>query len=72
MQKNRGQGLVEYLILVGLISLASVAVVRIVGKNVSELYARVSTKLRGEHDHIQMTRPDESTYQAKGLNNFDE
>ncbi len=71
-QNRKGQGLVEYLVLVGLISLASIAIVRIVGKNISELYAKVSNRLRGSEEQIQMTRPEESTYQARNLQNLDE
>lgn len=48
MVKNRkGQGLVEYLILVCLVAVAAISIVSVVGKNVREQYGNVSHALQG-------------------------
>ena len=72
LQSTRGQGLVEYLILLGLISVSSIAIVSVVGKNVREQYARISNALRGKKEQIQLSTPDQSSYQSRGMDDFDQ
>jgi Flp pilus assembly pilin Flp len=42
---RRGQGLIEYLVLVALIAVGSLAVVRVVGANVSVQFAQIAKAL---------------------------
>lgn len=72
MRNQNGQGLVEYLILVCLVAVSTIAIVSIVGKNIQELYARVSFALGGEPKKIKTTRPGKETYRRRGMDNFDE
>jgi Flp pilus assembly pilin Flp len=72
-QREMGQGLIEYLILVSLISVCAISVVTVVGKNIKEQYARVSNALRGESkSRIELTKPGAETYQSHGMDNFTE
>ncbi len=69
MTKKRGQGLIEYLILVCLIALSSIAVVSVVSKNIKEQYANVSSALKNG-SKIEVTSPDSSSYDFHGMNDF--
>ena len=42
LKNNRGQGLIEYLILVGLIAVATIGVVRVVGHNMASQYENIN------------------------------
>ena len=47
LKNKKGQGLIEYLVLVCLIAVGSMAVVRVLGKNVRVQFANVSRSLGG-------------------------
>ncbi|NDC24051.1 MAG: hypothetical protein EBZ49_07970, partial [Proteobacteria bacterium] len=65
-RKSRGQGLVEYLILVCLISVSSIAVVSLVGANIKELYANVAQSLQGKKK-IDFSEVEPAMYQKRKL-----
>ena len=69
MKTRRGQGFVEYLILVCLIAASAIGVVSVVGKNIKEQYANISAALSGGK-RVQITAPDSSTYKARGMDDF--
>jgi pilus assembly protein Flp/PilA len=71
MKQNRGQGLVEYLILTCLVSVAAIAVVGTVGKNIREQYANISAALRNGNT-VKLTAPEESTHEMRGMDDFGE
>lgn len=67
----RGQGLVEYLILICLIAVSAILVVSTVGKNIAEQYANVSNALtRGDGKEVKKTTVDESAYKSRGMDDF--
>lgn len=66
---SKGQGLVEYLILVCLIGAASIAVVSLVGKNIQEQYKNVSNALRGSKK-TQVSAPDRDVTESRGMDDF--
>lgn len=67
----RGQGLIEYLILVCLIAVSSIWVVGIVGKNIKEQYANISRSLtRADGQSVPKTEVDEQAYQSHGMDDF--
>ena len=73
MKKNakKGQGLIEYLILVCLIAVASIWVVSTVGKNIQEQYANISRGLtHGETKSVSKTQAAEGSYQGRGMGDF--
>jgi len=70
--RNSGQGLVEYLILVCLIAVSTIAIVGVVGKNVREQYANISATIRGDRASIRLTKPDSQTYDYRGMDDFTE
>lgn len=42
LKNNRGQGLIEYLVLVGLICVAAIGAVKVVGLNIHTQYERIN------------------------------
>ena len=65
----RGQGLVEYLILVCLVAVSAIAVVSVVGKNVREQYANISAALRNGKK-VETTSPAPDAYEIRGMDDF--
>lgn len=73
MVKNKlGQGLVEYLILMCLVTVSSIAVVSVVGQNIKAQYAKISNAITGKGGHIQMEQPNSDSYKVRGLDDFTE
>ena len=68
-RNERGQGLIEYLIIVALMAIATIAVIRVMGQSVSAKFASVTYALQGEKKSIK-PRIDESHYKKKDLGNF--
>lgn len=69
---RRGQGLIEYLILVCLVGVAAIAVVVTVGTNIREQYARISNSLRNGKGKVSLTAPDPDSYRKRGMDDFTE
>lgn len=68
---NRGQSLIEYLILVCLIACSAIWVVSTVGKNIQEQYANISRALtKGDGTSVPKTEADEQSYQSRGMDDF--
>lgn len=66
---QKGQGLVEYLILVCLVAVSAIAVVSVVGKNIREQYANVSASLRNGAP-VKVSRQKKENYEARGMDDF--
>jgi len=64
-----GQGLVEYLVLVCLITMSSIAVVSVVGTNIKELYANVAHTLQGKKK-INFTEVEPHMVKSRTLDDF--
>jgi len=71
MKAPKGQGLVEYLILTCLVSVAAIAVVGTVGKNIREQYANISAALRNGKS-VKLTAPEAGAVEARGMDDFGE
>lgn len=67
---KRGQGLVEYLILVCLVAVAAIAVVSVVGQNLRARYATISSALRGEEVEKELVAPEVDTYRIRGFDDY--
>lgn len=70
IKNEKGQGLMEYLILVALITVASIGVVRVVGSNVSRQYAKVNNALGAEGRSPTLLEVNGSDTQKKDLSDF--
>lgn len=64
-----GQGLVEYLLLVCLLGVATLGIVSALGRNLREQYANVAASLRGEKP-TKLTRPSQEHLGERTMGNF--
>jgi type IV pilus assembly protein PilA len=70
-QKEKGQGLTEYLILLCLVAVSAIAVVSVVGQNLRARYATISSALRGDREvKKEMESPEAGTYQLRGFDDY--
>jgi Flp pilus assembly pilin Flp len=67
----KGQGLIEYLILVCLISVATIAIVSVVGQNIRARYATISSALRGDKEAAkELNSPEASDFEMRGFDDY--
>jgi pilus assembly protein Flp/PilA len=69
MRNRRGQGLIEYLILVCIISIAAIGIVTVVGTNIREQYANISNALR-KKQKVNFTETKLDQYKSRGLDDY--
>lgn len=72
LTNRRGQGMIEYLILVAIVAVGAIGVVRVVGANVSIQFANVAKALGSgtESSPIQAEALSADLYSRKDLSNF--
>ena len=70
MKKYSGQGLVEYLILLCLITVSSIAVVSVVGQNIKAQYAKISNAITGKGAEVPMSDVKSESYKLRGMDNY--
>ncbi len=71
-QTKLGQGLIEYLVLVCLISVAAISIVSVVGQNLRARYASISSALRGEKVEKELEAPEADSYKIRGFDDYGE
>ncbi len=67
---QKGQGLIEYLIIVALVAVAGIAVIKVVGQNVQAQFANVAKAIQGESGKVQTEKVSESHYKKKDMSDF--
>ena len=67
---QRGQGLIEYLIVVALIAVATIGVVRVVGQAVATRFASVSQALQGKNKRYAVDAIDENLLKRRDMGTF--
>ncbi len=67
---NKGQGLVEYLLIVALMAIASIGVVRVMNQTITAKFATVTHALQGKKKSIQVEAIETSDYKKKDMKNF--
>ena len=71
LKSKKGQGLIEYLILVALIAVGTIAVIKVVGQNVTKQYERVNRALGANGSSaITLEGVADSQMKKKDLSNF--
>ncbi len=71
IKNQKGQGLIEYLIIVALVGVATIGVVRVVGSNLSTQFANVANALGGHGDReIRVEATNKELYKKKNLSDF--
>ena len=68
--KKRGQGLIEYLILVALMGVASIGVIRVLNQTIKSRFASAVYALQGTPKKVQTESVREQDYKKSDLSNF--
>lgn len=69
-KSESGQGLVEYLIIVALMAIASIGIMKIMGQNVQAQFARITHALRGEDKQPRLQNVNRNSHRQKDLSDF--
>jgi pilus assembly protein Flp/PilA len=70
LRNNSGQSLVEYLIIVALMAVATIGIVRVMGQTVSAKFATITHALQGRSKSVRTDRIEESHFKSKDLGDF--
>ncbi len=70
IRNNSGQGLIEYLIIVALMAVATIGIVRVMGQTVSAKFATITHSLQGRTKSVKTERIEESHHKNKDLGDF--
>ncbi len=68
--KQRGQALVEYLILIALMAVASLGMLRLLQHTVGAKFAEITFSLQGKKRSVVKESPEESDYSKKDMGTF--
>lgn len=71
-KNNKGQGLVEYLIIMALMAVATMAIMRVLSQTVEVKFAKVTEALQGRkaQSNIQMSTIETSHVKKKDMSDF--
>ncbi len=67
---ERGQGLIEYLVIVALMGVATIAIVRVMGQTVSQRFATITSTLQGKTHNYNDAEITATTYKKHDLGDF--
>lgn len=71
LRNQKGQGMIEYMILVALIAIGTLGVVKVVGQNVSKQYENINRALGAKKSQqLQLDNAADSQLNRKDLSNF--
>jgi len=71
IKDERGQGLIEYLLLTALLAIAALGVVRILGQSVTARFTDVTNAIQGgEYRRTPVERVDERYYRKRDMSDF--
>lgn len=70
VKNQRGQGLIEYLIIVALVAVATIGVVRVLGQAVSSRFNTVTYALQGKKKVTQIDNLDDNQLKKRDLGDF--
>lgn len=71
MKNQKGQGLIEYLIIVALVAVAGIAVMKVVGQNIHAQFATVANAIQGKSStKAEMDEVRKSYYRKKDMSDF--
>lgn len=67
---ERGQGLIEYLVIVALVGIASISIMRVIGQNVKARFGNISAALGASTRVGGLESADASSFKKNDLTNF--
>ena len=70
LKNKKGQGLIEYLMLVALIAVATIGVVKVVGHNLGKKYENINRALGANGEALNAVNASDGALAQKDLSNF--
>ena len=70
IKKRKGQGLIEYLILVALMGVATIGVIRVLNQTIKSRFASAVYALQGKSKKVKVESLREQDYKKSDLSNF--
>ena len=70
IRKQKGQGLIEYLILVALMGVATIGVIRVLNQTIKSRFASAVYALQGKPKKVKTDSLKEQDYKKSDLSNF--
>ena len=70
LRNNSGQSLIEYLIIVALMAVATMGIVRVMGQTVSAKFATITHALQGRSQSVRTDRIEQTHHKSKDLGDF--
>lgn len=70
LKNNRGQGLIEYLIIVSFIAVACISIMRVLGHTVNAQFASITKGLQGESGKVKTEKVEERHYKKRDFSDF--
>ena len=73
LKNNKGQGLIEYLVIVALIAVAAIGIVQTLQKTVNTQFTNVTNAIGGQNMKSKSIKVEEvgnAEYRKRGLNDF--
>ncbi|MBK9292933.1 MAG: Flp family type IVb pilin [Oligoflexia bacterium] len=70
MPNEKGQSLVEYLIIVSLVAVGSIFIIRSLGETVQVRFANITNALQGKETNIQPAEVKADFFKKRELHNF--
>ena len=69
-KSQSGQGMIEYLVIVALMAVASIAIIRVLGQTVNAKIASITYALQGKKKSVSVETIEESYHSKKDLSDF--
>lgn len=71
LKNKKGQGLIEYLVLIALISVSTIGVIKVVGNNLSAQYENINRALGAKNSKaLTVSNASSNALKQKDLSNF--
>lgn len=70
LKNQKGQGLIEYLILVAFMAIACIGVIRALNHTINTKYQEIDFALRGTEKHIERERVNHTLSKKRSLSDF--
>lgn len=70
IRNQKGQGLVEYLIIVALVAVATIGIMRTLGQNTSAQFANITYALQGSNKKARKDQVNKTATEKKDLSDF--
>ena len=71
VKNNKGQGMMEYIILVALVSVTALGIVSVFGQTVTAKLSQITASLQGRNkDHIEVERVEDKHWKKRNMSDF--